>query len=333
MKQNILSTLLSFLIFLMSLQLVAQRIYQPEKPGSWIKSVGISDCDKGRKVAFAKNLSVIEEWFHQNHSMFKAIKGFDAEVYFFTDCNPENYQYRPCDYGTWGDVDFWFKLFWMENGKALRWNIEPPHYSIKINSAWSGHPANYGGLDGYRVQVDEPKLEQALDKAVAKYSEFFCVFEVEREIAAGVRLYKDGNLVVFNPNRPAYWIPATVKEVMEARLNYWKIKTGDKMVYDYLQKAYSDFTPEDLNSNAYNGSEDDLVEVTAQKSGLQIMRFNPEYWDRTKPRSAVQFMTMFYKLYSEIETAEYIQNNNGHPDYPGLFMKNLDVEKLGGLLK
>lgn len=224
--------------------------------------------------------------------MFKVIKGFDAEVYFFTDCKPESYHYRPCDYGTGGNVDFWFKLFWMENGKVLRWNIEPPHYSIKVNSAWSGDGTNYGGLEGYRTQEDDPKLEKSLDEAIAKYSEFFCAFELDREIAPGIRLYKDDHLVVFNPNRPDIWIPVTVKEVRDASLNYWKIKPGNKMVYDYLVEAFSKLTPEELSSLAFNGNEDKIVGVTAERSGLQIMKFNHEYWDRAKPRSAVPFVTM-----------------------------------------
>jgi len=253
--------------------------------------------------------------------MFKVIKGFDAEVYFFTDCKPESYQYRPCDYGTGGDVDFWFKLFSMENGKVLRWNIEPPHYSIKVNSAWSGDGTNYGGLEGYRTQEDDPKLEKSLDEAIAKYSEFFCAFELDREIAPGIRLYKDDHLVVFNPNRPDIWIPVTVKEIMEVKLAYNKVKheidsiNYEKMVagwakmnfnpdpehtmrpklYQMIKKEYENFTAEELSLPAYSGASEEsgISKINVRGDGRAVVRFNPACWDRSLPDTAIQFMTFY----------------------------------------
>jgi hypothetical protein len=281
------------------------------------------------KTAFPGNLTAISEDFHQNHPMLKAIKGFDLLLELENSCYSESHQ-RPCDYCYMGELDFNFQLFYIENSKEWKWKIEPPQWRIVVNSAWTGHGTNFGGLDGNRVNYD-PKLEQAIDKAVAKVSEFFCVFELEKEIAPGIRLYKFGHLVVFNPDRPDFWIPVTVKEVMDAKMAYWKIKPDDKMVYDHFVNEYQKFTPEELSSLAYEGSEDAIIKVNAKKDGLQIMRFNPEYWNRSLPKSSIQFMTMYYHVADRMETAEFIRNN-GHPDYPGMFMENLDVASLGKLI-
>jgi hypothetical protein len=259
----------------------------------------------------------------------KAIKGFDFLLELENSCYGESHK-RSCDYSSSGSLYFNFQIFYIENGKEWKWKIEPPQWRISVNSAWTGHGGNFGGLDGNRVQYD-PKLELAIDKAESKVSEFFCVFELEKEIEPGIRLYKDGQMVVFNPDRPDYWIPVTVKEVMDAKMAYWKIKPGDKMVYDHFVNEYQKFTPDELNSLAYEGSDDAIIKVNAKKEGLQIMRFNPEYWNRSLPKSSIQFMTMYYHVADRMETEEYIRNT-GHPDYTGMFMGKMDVSRLGKFL-
>ncbi|MBA4407963.1 MAG: hypothetical protein Q8S54_11600 [Bacteroidota bacterium] len=316
---------------LTSFTIQAQKIYQPEKQGIWSFWNRMNACDgMVDKTAYTRNLTAIGEDFHQNHPMLRAIKGFDFLLELENSCYSESHQ-RPCDYCSQGALYFNFQIFYIESGKELKWKIEPPHWTLRVNSAWTGHGTNFGGLDGYRAQVDDPKMENALDKAIAKISEFFCVFEIEKEIAPGIRLYKYGNLVVFNEERPDYWIPVTVKEVMDAKMSYWKIKPDDKIVYDHFVNEYQKFTPDELNSLAYEGSDDAIIKVNAKKDGLQIMRFNPEYWNRSLPKSSIQFMTMYYHVEDRMETAEFIRDN-GHPDYTGMFMEGMDVTRLAGFI-
>ncbi|HAQ19332.1 MAG TPA: hypothetical protein DCR40_08895 [Prolixibacteraceae bacterium] len=59
---------------------------------------------------------------------------------------------------------------------------------------------------------------------------------------------------------------------------------------------------------------------------------NPDYWDRSLPKSTVRFLTMYYHISSGIESEEYIRNNN-HQDYPGMFMEKMDVSRLGILIR
>lgn len=320
-----------FVLALAYCPVYAQSRWQPDKTGGWsIKNQVDAYGGRVDKVAYTKNLTAVAEWFHRNHPMLMPPKGFDA-VWYFHDEAFGKYE-RAGDYCTEGEMELQFELFGIENGKEWTWKDEPPNWRIEINSIRSGHGKNFGGLDGYKAQVDDPKLEQVFDKAEAKLFEFFTVFEFEREIAPGVRLYKNGNLVVFNPAKPAYWISVTVKDVMDAYLNYWKIRPIWKEVYDHFLKAYSNFTPQELNSPAYFGGADEIVNVTAQKIGLPIMRFNPEYWDRSKPKSTIQFMSMEYKILTKAEMNERFRNNEGSPDYPGLFNQNLRIEKLAELL-
>jgi hypothetical protein len=100
----------------------------------------------------------------------------------------------------------------------------------------------------------------------------------------------------------------------------------------YLKKEIDKLSAEELNSPAYDGNAELFVlNVNGKKNGLQIMRFNPEYWDRSLPRSAIQYMTLWYPQLSEAETEEYFKNNL-HPHYGQLVMNSIKPEELAGLI-
>jgi len=301
--------------------------FLPDKPGKWSYSSNIKTSG-AEVVAFNKNLATLAGWFHQNVPMFTNPKGFDLNAWAYGKWD-DQYKLKKSSYSLRAEIDFGFQLFYSNGGK---WTIEPPHYSFDINDAETGHGTNFSGYDGYRAQVDNPNLEKLLTDAIINISEYFCVFELEKEIAPGIRLYKDGSLVVFNPDRPDYWIPATVKEVMLAKMNYWKIKQGDKEVYDYFEAAYNKMSEDELNSPAYNGSDDAIIDLSGKPVGLQIMRFNPEYWNRNLPRSAIQYITMYAKEPSDADLEESFKNN-GHPNYPLIFINSFDKEKLAALIQ
>lgn len=300
--------------------------FLPDKPGKWSYSSNIK-TPGAEVVAFNKNLAIVAEWFHRNVPLLSNPKGFDLNAWAYGKWD-HNYKLKKSSYSLRAEIDFGFELFLSKGGK---WIVEPPHYSFDINDTETGHGTNFGGYEGYRTQVDDPKLEQALNDATLKISEYFCVFEPEKEIAPGIRLYKDGSLVVFNPDRPDYWIPVTVKEVMQAKMNYWKIKPGDKEVYNYFETAYNKMSEDELNSTAYNSSEDAIIDVGAKPYGLQIMRFNPEYWDRSRPSSDIQFMTFYYPQ-TTVDQMDESYRNNGNPDYASLLANQLNWSKIAGLV-
>ncbi|MEI6678838.1 MAG: hypothetical protein WCL21_09540 [Mariniphaga sp.] len=301
--------------------------FLPEKPGKWSYSSNIKS--RGNEaVNFNKNLAVLAEWFHQNVSILTNPTGFDLKACTYGTWD-DNYKQKQSSYAHRAEIDFEFQLFYSKGGK---WVIEPPHFAVGINDTETAHGSNFGGYDGFKIQGDDPKLEKALSDAILKISEFFCVFELEKEIVPGIRLYKNGSLVVFNPNRPDYWIPVTVKEVIQEMMNYWKIKPGDKEVYNYFEAAYNKMSEEELNSQAYFGSDDAIIDVWGKPEGLKIMRFNPEYWNRNIPRSAIQYITMYAKEQTETEMEESYKNN-GHPNYPLILPNSFNKEKLLTLIE
>lgn len=326
MKKQLALISVSVLIFF-SVSAQNPSDFLADKPGKWSYSTNIK-TPGAEVLAFNKNLANLAEWFHQNVPMLSNPKGFDLNAWAYGKWD-DNYKLKKSSYSLRAEIDFGFQLFYSKGGK---WVIEPPHYSFDINDTETGHGNNFGGYDAYRPQVDDPKWERALNDANLKISEYFCVFELEKDIAPGIRMYNDGSLVVFNPDRPDFWIPVTVKEVMQAKMNYWKIKPGDKDVFNYFEAAYNKMSEDELNSPAYNSSDDAIIDVGAKPEGLQIMRFNPDYWNRNLPRSAVQYLTMYAKEPSEADLEESFKNN-GHPNYPLVFINSFGKEKLASLIQ
>lgn len=61
------------------------------------------------------------------------------------------------------------------------------------------------------------------------------------------------------------------------------------------------------------------------------MRFNPEYWDRSLPTAAIQFMTFYYPERSQTETDEFFKYN-GYPIFGDVIMNSIKLEELAGLI-
>lgn len=188
-----------------------------------------------------------------------------------------NYAYR-CE------MDFAFQLFIIENGKETKWTIEPPHYEIDINNTEAGHGSNFD---------------------IGELTGLFVVFPLVKEIAPGVRLYGDGNLIVYNPNQPEFWIPLTVREAVNAKLDFYR--KDDKSIYDFIKPLVDKMTEEELDAPAYYGSDDAILNVNGKQDGLQIMRFNKDYWDQSLPRTSIQFIRLWYRPENEFDMTEYIK--------------------------
>jgi len=147
-------------------------------------------------------------------------------------------------------------------------------------------------------------------------NDLFQVFPLEKEIVPGVSLYGDGHLIVFNPDRPPFWIPVTLRELADMTLAYYTTFIGKEMgqlMLDQLKKELAELTEEELNADAYQGDPNHFVlNANGRREGLQIMRFNPDYWDRSLPSSSIQFMTLWDPHMSEGEMDEFYQNNGYH---------------------
>ncbi|MDP3180890.1 MAG: hypothetical protein Q8M67_03675, partial [Bacteroidota bacterium] len=292
-------------------------------------------------LAFNKNLATVAEWFHQNVPMLTNPKGFDLNAWAYGQWD-DYYKLKKSSYSLRAEIDFGFQLFYSKGGK---WIIEPPHYSFDINDTETGHGTNpnynYFSVsehDPFSVKNISPAQKKAINDAVDQLNGIFAVFPFSKELTPGVHVYKESvngyssHIIVFNPERPPYWIPLTLKELAEIHLDYYTSQK-DEFLLPQLKKEIAELSEEELNAPAYSGHDTHFVlKANGKEEGLQLMRFNPDYWDKSLPPSAIQFMTFGYLKMSQEETEERFKNN-GHPNYPSLLMNSFNLEELAGLIK
>jgi hypothetical protein len=167
-------------------------------------------------------------------------------------------------------------------------------------------------------------------RGLFELKDMFVVFPLVKEFASGVRLYGDGNLIVFSSNRPEFWSPLTAREVVIAKLDFYR--KDDKSIYDFIKPLIDKMSEEELNAPAYFGSDDAILNVNGKQDGLKILRFNKDYWDQSLPKTAIQFIRLWYRPTNEFDMDEFI-NNNGHPHYGQLLMNDLPLKELGSLIQ
>lgn len=324
MRKILITLILTFLLKpVLTLAQSESLKYLPDKPGKWRFSNRISRPGTAY-VAFGKNLAAVAGWFHRNVPIMTNPKGFDLSVAVYK-AGSNNYEKRKCNYGLPCEISFEFQLFFAKGGQ---WIVEPPFFKFDINNTETGHvPGTTYNVDNREKDL---KPEVQINKAAGNLNDLFTITPFVKEIAPGVRLYGDGHLIVFNPNRPEFWIPVTVRQVAEMKLEYLSLKKDTLL--PHLKKEIAKLSEEDLNAPAYGGNAELFVlNVNSKKEGLQMMRFNPEYWDRSLPTSAIQFMALWYPQLSESESEEYFKNN-GHPHYGQLVIKSIKLEELADLI-
>ncbi len=320
--------------------------FLPEKPGMWSYSTNIKTPGV-EVVAFNKNLATVAEWFHQNVPMLKKPVGFDLSAMSFGIWD-DDYKRNPANYGLRSEMNFDFQLFLSDLSRGGKWVVEPPHYSFYINNTESGHGTNpnYHRFEAEYFNYSHPDSkykftstdEKAINDAVVKLNGIFAVFPFEKEIAPGVNVYKESvdgpyyKVIVFNPERPPYWLPVTLKELAEIHLEYYTSQK-DEFLLPQLKKEIAEFSEEELNAPAYSGHDSNFVlKANGKNEGLQLMRFNPDYWDKTLPPPAIQFMAFGYLEMTDSYIEEFYKNNE-RPDYPSLVDNSLILEELVGLIE
>ena len=325
------SSLYSFIILFFPLFLNGQKSaeYLQDKPGKWIlNQYSMNDAD-----AFHRNVKVVAEWFYQNAPVMTNPKGFDLWVY-LTGYWDVKYKIQPGNYGRRCELNFDFRMFYREGGIRM---VEPPHWSFEINNTEGGISllTRYVDFDNTK---DAPELEKPLNKAAAELNDLFKTFPYEREIIPGVRIYGP-YLIVYNPDRPPFWIPVTVREVAEMKLAYYSLT--EVHLLPFLKEEIAKLTEEELNAPAFSGNEKLFVlgvhpileeKDKESESGGQVMRFNPKYWDRTLPPTAIQFMTLYYPQRTQTETSDFYKYN-GYPIFGDVVMNSIKVEELAGLIE
>ena len=338
--------------------------YQPDKPGKFIFDNRLDKC-QGVDVPTVQNkLTSIVEWVRQKDPVIDHPFGFDAIVrlYGFY-CDKKN---RKEDFGLRSAIGITFHDFYIENGVSCRATGNTAHGTeIFVNS-----PIYYIStqFDEAEFKTDDPPhLKQALEKARENLRNYYTTAPVIKEIAPGVRLYAPdpgtwfkGSLLVFNPDRPDIWIPVTVKEIMDVKLAYYKVKHAidsinyEKMVagwtkmnfnpdpdrgmrpklYQAIKQEYENFTAEELKLPAWSCPTEacGISTINSRGEGRAVVKFNPDCWDRSLPVTAVQYLSWQYRPETEEELEKFKPRNDGLSDFVGLFFNSLPSEKMGVLI-
>ncbi len=294
------------------------------------QQVGIPKIYDKENAEFQKNARKLIDFFNQESNTIKQKQGFDLRILLKADENfsPKTGKriLKNYEYGIKAEIDYLFEMF-IKGGK--KWTVEPPNWRIFINNP------NIGGHGGFYNDGDDHSFLKKI----------FLVFPLKKEIASGVHYYNCeaqtcGSIVVFNPNRPNYWIPVKVKEVTEAKLRFYN-NDKDREVYNFLKQIVDAMREEELNADAYYGSEDAILNVNGKGQGLQIMRFNPDYWDKNLPISAIQFITIYHNELGfncksedcwEATKSEFYKNN-GHIEFWQEIPREIPLEKLGDFIQ
>ena len=268
------------------------------------------DCNF-TKTEITANLQKINELVAivRKNQVLNEMKGFDgrARIYTSLACQWDAF------YGVPVRVSFefaaWFK---MKDGREARNLIEPPEWSMHMNNlqpGWTG---------GFNRKPD-----------------LFTVPDKKETIAPGIDVYDGECFVLYNPNRPDYWLPVTVKEAFVVAYAENK-KNADEIQWGIMKKMLDEeraaFSPDDLSKHATMSGM--LSRVGILDGFPKIMKANPDYWDKSEPKSDIQIITLRMianKKFLEQRTKEYLQKNS-ISYHLARFEESLDVEFVKSLL-
>jgi hypothetical protein len=132
-------------------------------------------------------------------------------------------------------------------------------------------------------------LRQDFDE-IERFDYFSVPFKKET-IERGIDVYGDECYVLYNPDRPPYWLPVTVKEAHDALRKTWEDhsdKVASESMLQFIEKEYAKIPESEINNPA-SGIFPFSV-INPENEYPPLLRINPEYWDRSLPKSAVQFI-------------------------------------------
>ena len=276
MKTNLALSLVLLAGF--SLSLTAQDIQLlTEKPGTFEilsrTDYAMPECGftKADMTANMERIKEVVTVVRQN-PVLADIKGFNGRARLHTmsmTCKREVW------YGVPVRVAFEFSsFFYNKEGKVAFNTIEPPSWSLYTNEFIPGG----GTFDNEHSYFTVPLRKETVDP--------------------GIDVYDGEFWVLYNPDRPPYWIPVTVEEAFKAARESSSKETNEiAAAYkkQLLDQEWEAIAVEDRQKPAYYGGMLSRVSVTPGYGGQdsifpRIMKVNPDYPDRTLPRSAIQFI-------------------------------------------
>lgn len=223
----------------------------------------------------------------RKNQVLTGMKGFDgrARIYTISMLDKDFY-------GVPARISFEFAAwFRMKDGKEARGLIEPPEWSLYINVMKPGWTIGF-----------------------SRNPDFFAIPEKKETIEPGIDVYDGECYVIYNPDRPDYWLPVTVKEAFDVVFAENK-RNNDNISRDIslkmLNEEWAAIPKVDWNKPAtFSGM---LSRVGTLTGFPKIMKINPAYWDKNLPKSDIQFIyfrMIGNKKFLQERTKEYLEKNS-----------------------
>jgi hypothetical protein len=220
-------------------------------------------------------------------------KGFECETYVFAKNCPDKY-----GYGIPSEIRFGFGDWFMDKGQPKFYKMEPPSWSIKVNSLDNVFGGNYSF--GASKPTEKPKDGFNYEKWKSVNDKLHdCIYipGEKEELGNGIDRYGSELIVVYNPEQPPYYMPVKFRELAEWLIEYWKLhpdKVQSEMMVQYLEAEYAQIPESERDGWAYNNTYDErcpFLKITPVPGPQPVVRLNPEYWNKKLPRSAIQILT------------------------------------------
>jgi len=264
-------------------------------------------------------------------------KGFNCETYVYAINCPGKF-----GYGIPSELSFGFGDWFSDKGQPKYYKIEPPSWKIEVNHLNSFAGGSYS--QGASKPTEKPKegFEYEKWKSVdEKLRECFNIPGQKEELGNGIDRYNSELIVVYNPERPPYYLPVKFRELAEWKIVYWKLhpdKLQSDMMTKMMEDEYANITEAEREGWAYNNTYDErlpILHITPLSGPQPVVRLNPEYWNKKLPRSAIQILTFNRLTDTSIytkEKEEWLKHNA--PGYSlDRFLEALDINILTGLIE
>jgi hypothetical protein len=277
--------LLSFLIFRLSAQ---DPLPLPDRPGTWTYGYLNDENTKmysrqfgmtpDEIAVFRQKLDNIVNALHQNPVLSNP-KGIDPMVE-SRPLYPSGFKDHVQNYGYIGEINFRLCPWFNSKGKVYKQTIEPPRVSLYLNniSLLMRSAFSLGGMEDREIAEAASLVEE------------ICKPDKIRELGPGVTLY-DAAIVVGRPGKSLY-LPITVAKAYSRLIAYYELaavkEPAFRVMLDGIREEYKKLTPALLNSPAYYGGM--FSGITAEPNDAPLYLFNNDYFDRSKPKTAVQLI-------------------------------------------
>lgn len=231
-------------------------------------------------------------------------KGFECETYVICVECPDKFGYGiPCL------IQFGFGDWFMDKGVAKFYKIEPPSWSIMVNNLTNVFGGNYSLGASKPTKTPKEGFNYEKWKSVSDKLRDCINIPAEKEVLGnGIDRYGSEIIVVYNPERPPYYLPVKFRELAEWLIEYWKLypeKLQSDMMLGFIEAEYSQFSEAERDGWAYHNTYDErspFLKITPVPGPQPVVRLNPEYWNKKLPRSAIQILTFNHLENTQIYT-------------------------------